>query len=78
VEKVAQSKQLGTAHPSEILVLFENWLEELESPTTDNVSGLDLQLIFKTLCLYSVEAVGYGSSVSKIFKQFLHERTPSF
>lgn len=31
VEKVAQSKQLSAvAHP-EILVLFENWLEELES-----------------------------------------------
>jgi hypothetical protein len=51
VEKVAQSKQLGTADHPEILVLFENWLEELESPTTDDVSGLDLQLIFKTLCL---------------------------
>jgi hypothetical protein len=51
VEKVAQSKQLGAADHPEILVLFENWLEELESPTTDNVSGLDLQLIFKTLCL---------------------------
>ena len=31
VEKVAQSKQLSAvAHP-EILILFENWLEELES-----------------------------------------------
>ena len=31
VEKVAQSRQLSAvAHP-EILVLFENWLEELES-----------------------------------------------
>jgi hypothetical protein len=30
VEKVAQSKQLGAADHPEILVLFENWLEELE------------------------------------------------
>lgn len=31
VEKVAQSKQLSAVTDSEVLVLFENWLEELES-----------------------------------------------
>ncbi len=31
VEKVAQSKQLSAIVDPEVLVLFENWLEELES-----------------------------------------------
>jgi hypothetical protein len=31
VEKVAQSKQLSAVVDPEVLVLFENWLEELES-----------------------------------------------
>jgi len=31
VEKVAQSKQLSAMVDPEVLVLFENWLEELES-----------------------------------------------
>ena len=31
VEKVAQSKQLSAVADPEVLVLFENWLEELES-----------------------------------------------
>jgi hypothetical protein len=31
VEKVAQSRQLFAVADSEVLVLFENWLEELES-----------------------------------------------
>ena len=31
VEKVAQSKQLSAVVNPEVLVLFENWLEELES-----------------------------------------------
>jgi hypothetical protein len=31
VEKVAQSKQLSAAVDPEVLILFENWLEELES-----------------------------------------------
>lgn len=31
VEKVAQSKQLSAVVEPEVLVLFENWLEELES-----------------------------------------------
>jgi hypothetical protein len=31
VEKVAQSKQLSAVVDPEVLILFENWLEELES-----------------------------------------------
>jgi len=31
VEKVAQSKQLMAVTDPDVLVLFENWLEELES-----------------------------------------------
>ena len=31
VEKVARSKQLSAVVEPEVLVLFENWLEELES-----------------------------------------------
>ena len=31
VEKVAQSRQLSAVADSEVLVLFESWLEELES-----------------------------------------------
>ena len=31
VDKVAQSKQLSAVVEPELLVLFENWLEELES-----------------------------------------------
>jgi hypothetical protein len=31
VEKVAQSKQLSAVTDPEVLVLFESWLEELES-----------------------------------------------
>jgi hypothetical protein len=31
VEKVAQSKQLSAVVKPEVLVLFESWLEELES-----------------------------------------------
>ena len=31
VDKVAQSKQLSAVVEPEVLVLFENWLEELES-----------------------------------------------
>ena len=31
VEKIAQSRQLSAVAGSEVLVLFENWLEELES-----------------------------------------------
>lgn len=31
VDKVAQSKQLSAVVDPEVLVLFENWLEELES-----------------------------------------------
>jgi hypothetical protein len=32
VDKVAQSKQLMAITDPEILVLFEDWLEELENP----------------------------------------------
>ena len=31
VEKVSQSKQLSAVVDPEVMVLFENWLEELES-----------------------------------------------
>ena len=31
VERVAQSRQLSAVADPEVLVLFENWLEELES-----------------------------------------------
>lgn len=31
VKKVAQSKQLSAVVDPEVLILFENWLEELES-----------------------------------------------
>ncbi len=31
VDKVTQSKQLSSVADPEVLVLFENWLEELES-----------------------------------------------
>jgi hypothetical protein len=38
VEKVAQSKQLSAVVDPEVLILFENWLEELESEVISFVS----------------------------------------
>ncbi len=48
VEKVAQSKQLSAVADPEVLVLFESWLEELESEViafikkADSLNPLDL------------------------------------
>ena len=48
VEKVAQSKQLSAVADPEVLVLFESWLEELESEVisfvkkTGSLDPLDL------------------------------------
>ena len=54
VEKVAKSRQLSAVTDPEVLVLFENWLEELESEViaftkrtdssdpTDLAEGLEL------------------------------------
>ena len=44
VEKVAQSRQLSAVADSEVLVLFESWLEELESEViafTKKTNSLD-------------------------------------
>jgi hypothetical protein len=37
VDKVTQSRQLSAVVEPEVLVLFENWLEELESEVTSFV-----------------------------------------
>ena len=41
VEKVAQSKQLSAVVDPEVLVLFENWLEELENEVISFVKKTD-------------------------------------
>ncbi|MBW2490263.1 MAG: hypothetical protein JRE65_03835 [Deltaproteobacteria bacterium] len=44
VEKVAQSRQLSAVAAPEVLVLFESWLEELESEViafTKKINSLD-------------------------------------
>ena len=48
VDKVTQSKQLSAVTEPEVLILFENWLEELESEVisfikkTDSMDPTDL------------------------------------
>ena len=48
VEKVVQSKQLSAVADPEVLVLFESWLEELESEVisyvrkTESLNAMDL------------------------------------
>jgi hypothetical protein len=48
VEKVVQSRQLSAVANPEVLILFENWLEELEGEVishvkqTDSIDPLDL------------------------------------
>ncbi|MFH1241553.1 MAG: hypothetical protein V1689_04245 [Pseudomonadota bacterium] len=37
VEKVAQSRQLSAVADPEVLILFENWLEELEGEVISHV-----------------------------------------
>jgi len=52
VDKVAQSKQLMAITDPEILVLFEDWLEELEGEVVSRVpgmcSGLGVKVPYRT------------------------------
>jgi hypothetical protein len=42
VNKVAQSEQLAAVAEPEILILFEDWLEELEKEVIDKVTTIDI------------------------------------
>ena len=42
VDKVAQSEQLKAITDSDLLVLFEDWLEELESEALSVLDGQDV------------------------------------
>jgi hypothetical protein len=42
VNKVAQSEQLAAVAEPEILILFEDWLEDLEKEVIDKVTTTDI------------------------------------
>jgi hypothetical protein len=42
VNKVARSEQLAAVAEPEILILFEDWLEELEKEVIDKVTTIDI------------------------------------
>ena len=42
VNKVAQSEQLAAVAEPEILILFEDWLEELEKEVIEKVTNTDV------------------------------------
>ncbi|MFZ0613427.1 MAG: hypothetical protein WAM73_14410 [Desulfobacterales bacterium] len=42
VNKVARSEQLAAVAEPEILILFEDWLEELEKEVIDKVTATDI------------------------------------
>jgi pyridoxine/pyridoxamine 5'-phosphate oxidase len=62
VNKVAQSEQLAAVAEPEILILFEDWLEELEKEVIEKVTNTDIA---------TAEALADGTGLSRAGATFL-------